>query len=820
MGLAKLFKRTPNHLILIRDCYPHSKTAVEPESNALGKLTFYTRRRPIKLSKVGKALLKRSQKSSESIEHLCITLSILKKLLDECRNDVNVFSSEAMAIIDIAFKRAQGASKLSAINPHTLIELYEKTAGAFYALSTFSQAPAVEENAYLSLLRQFCQLVHDEKTMQLRLIGIHALEGVIISDLFQQLDFEEQAHLVIPTLLFAIMDSKTESYTTPESTLGTSSLAPTPNRRPSSDGLRPSLQDRRARSIRIAKGLEGTEKPPGKEDASRSAHQCLKLAFRYAQPRHLEKFLAETSAYFDERGDAWGNMKWCCWLGNRYMEWTQPQYRFAIIKYWLDELDSSQSNAGQSERQETILAVLIDQLSSPKTAVVNLAISDVLSTLIDQVVLTPHKASLRQGILALASHIYYPEQINDLVGDLLSAVLDLSDNHQKDKLRGDSEGAKVALLECCYDMVDKKGGSGLKLSGEQMQAGTAILNDPSSRVRQAYLKFLRAAFNLNTSTPNSLPHTTKSSTNSHAEIPAITVQPSLGMTTPANESSKFARDVQMRLFSYLQHIPDLSQQEYQAVSNVLEAIYEKRNAQLVLDCVPVLNSWQNAEQSETATVKPLVTKALQTIAATWQAPPVSPSSNGGEKLTASIAASTALQRATSLTEEELRERLSQPYSFSPTSHRNSVSYNRQNRRRRSPHGSISQHSAHTATNNRLSGPSSIFTTSLADLKQSLNTNGHANASPTHGNGKGSPNRSIAPSTAASSFAERGSLTPPNGFSGMTISNANGHLSPKSIGGQRKPRLDRIIGSTDDTLLNPAGGGRSPTKIRSPPYQLS
>lgn len=151
MGLAKLFKRTPNHLILIRDCYPHSKTAVEPESNALGKLTFYTRRRPIKLSKVGKALLKRSQKSSESIEHLCITLSILKKLLDECRNDVNVFSSEAMAIIDIAFKRAQGASKLSAINPHTLIELYEKTAGAVSFVS-FAY-PAVQKGGVIESTR-------------------------------------------------------------------------------------------------------------------------------------------------------------------------------------------------------------------------------------------------------------------------------------------------------------------------------------------------------------------------------------------------------------------------------------------------------------------------------------------------------------------------------------------------------------------------------------------------------------------------------------------------------------------------------------------
>lgn len=49
--------------------------------------------------------------------------------------------------------------------------------------------------------------------MQLRLIGIHALEGVVTSELFQQLDFDEQAHLVVPTLIFALMDSRAEPLT-------------------------------------------------------------------------------------------------------------------------------------------------------------------------------------------------------------------------------------------------------------------------------------------------------------------------------------------------------------------------------------------------------------------------------------------------------------------------------------------------------------------------------------------------------------------------------------------------------------------------------
>lgn len=493
------------------------------------------------------------------------------------------------------------------------------------------------------------------------------------------------------------------------------------------------------------------------------------------------------------------------------MDWTQPQYRFAIVKFWLDELDAGNSKTDNSQRQETVLAVLVDRLSSPKTSVVNLAIGDVLSTLIDQIVLTPEKPLLRQGVLALASHIYYPEQINDLVGDTLSAVSELSESQERNKLPGNKDDAKVALLGCCYDMIDKKAGSGLKLSGEQLHASLSILNDPDMKVRLAYLKFLELAFRLNNA---QTPTTRSGQTNgaNHSDIPAITVQPSAGLVSPSTETMRFARDAQVRLFAYLQHVPDLSPQELNALQSVLEAIYAKRNPQIVLDCVPVLVSWQNAEHSESSEVKPLIARALQAIARTWDAPPASPFPTG-DKLIASIAASTSLQQASSLTEDELRERLSQPYSFSPISARNSVSHRRHSRRTRSPHGSISHLSTHTA-NNRLSGPSSIFTTSLADLKQSLvssPTSGNGNGAATHSHGNGSPNRSIAPSTAASSFAERGSLTPPNGSAGLTMTNGQGgHLSPKTIPGQRKPRLDRIIGSTDDTALQSIGG-KSPTK---------
>ena len=232
----------PNHLRLIHDCYPKSKTAVEPDSNALGKLTFYTKSRPVKLDKVGKALLRQSQKHGESAATLCVTLSIVKKLLDEGRKDVSVFGAEAMAIIDVALQRAKaagGGTGSTPTNPRGTLELYEKTAGAvsllaamlvwrlipelnagcaappllralsqFHALATFSQSAAIEEGQYLRLLAQFSQLARDAKSAELRLIGLHALDGVVQSDLFHSADFPAQSELVMSALLFDVLDGK------------------------------------------------------------------------------------------------------------------------------------------------------------------------------------------------------------------------------------------------------------------------------------------------------------------------------------------------------------------------------------------------------------------------------------------------------------------------------------------------------------------------------------------------------------------------------------------------------------------------------------
>lgn len=111
----------PNHRRLVNDCWA-TKTAKDPDSNALGKhsstdnarrnpqlnprcvcsgkLVFYTQSRPVKLAKVSKVLVQ----YSKTEKYQLVTLAIIRKLLEDCKNEVNVFGEEVVEIIASALR--------------------------------------------------------------------------------------------------------------------------------------------------------------------------------------------------------------------------------------------------------------------------------------------------------------------------------------------------------------------------------------------------------------------------------------------------------------------------------------------------------------------------------------------------------------------------------------------------------------------------------------------------------------------------------------------------------------------------------------------
>ena len=59
----------------------------------------------------------------------------------------------------------------------------------------------------MALLADFGNLAKDAHSMQYRLVGLHALQGVAESEILYASDFRKQIEYIVPTLLDDIIDS-------------------------------------------------------------------------------------------------------------------------------------------------------------------------------------------------------------------------------------------------------------------------------------------------------------------------------------------------------------------------------------------------------------------------------------------------------------------------------------------------------------------------------------------------------------------------------------------------------------------------------------
>lgn len=78
----------------------------------------------------------------------------------------------------------------------------------FYALVTFAQAEALDEPLYFDLLSSFCDLASSDSSIPIRLIGLHALEGVVSAEYYHTGRFKAQNALVMKALLRDLAEAR------------------------------------------------------------------------------------------------------------------------------------------------------------------------------------------------------------------------------------------------------------------------------------------------------------------------------------------------------------------------------------------------------------------------------------------------------------------------------------------------------------------------------------------------------------------------------------------------------------------------------------
>ncbi|KDE06884.1 hypothetical protein MVLG_02772 [Microbotryum lychnidis-dioicae p1A1 Lamole] len=427
-----------NHLKLIDACYAvdlGSGTTTElpgAVSNSLGKLTFYASGRPKKIPKVTSVLLERAEKIARAAQSggvnskarggLAVTLDVMRAIVVECRDELSCFVAHALRCVELGLTR----NKMQQRD----VPLEAKAASLFIAVSIYSTAPFQSLNdeagkLYLrcvALISSLAQLTGDQ-TSGSRLVALQAIKGTVTSELLYSAssDYDSLVEEIAPALLQNIIDLPSDQFTKhisadddPDSAFSTVNVGP--------------LADRKVREIEPFN-------EPSSDQVGKEALDILRSLAHLSHGAQLSSMLTAMGNYLDRaRGGAlWKERTLVTWLGKTIIAACPVQYRATVVGWWLDmivEIDDTDA----TPKSEALLYTLAQILRGP-TSLVGLGIGGVLNQLTSLVVKRcpwgdkdPLTKPLLATISSLASsHVYYVDQVNDIVSDLIETIRSVRD---------------------------------------------------------------------------------------------------------------------------------------------------------------------------------------------------------------------------------------------------------------------------------------------------------------------------------------------------------------------------------------------------------
>ena len=356
---------------------------------------------------------------------LLISLAILRALLTECRRDLALFARSTIRIVNTALDvKVYQKGELD-------LEVVGRAAGCFTAFTTYTDGAAVGVDdsltaAYLSVLRKFAALAMDvgisekpdaEHQSRCRLIGLAALSSASSSDaLFSSnSEFQRQIAIVIPALLSNIFEGSMEQLNL-ETARVQMDASPSPFF--SEFSARRPVNDRRAPSLHAH--IPG-EKGPSRSDVLSAALRSLHALLEQCQVNQASHVLDAVFAFLDKHG--WTDVERSCWLAERLAGFMTLQYRF-VVPTRLAEMLVDLANVPPTPKHTSVLAMVTTILNS-SISLVGLAVSDLLNNLVTLIIRRirfdprdPLLPALVQCISSLGTHIYYADQINDIVEEI------------------------------------------------------------------------------------------------------------------------------------------------------------------------------------------------------------------------------------------------------------------------------------------------------------------------------------------------------------------------------------------------------------------
>ncbi|KAJ5950174.1 uncharacterized protein N7479_008587 [Penicillium vulpinum] len=459
----------PKHQVLTLKCYPKYQkgvSEVRPNPSELSYLLYYTSTRRSKLTKVGGFLEKRVARDvwRRRIGNVQVALHILAALIEKVPRDLPIYARSVMTIIDTVLRSND-------------INMVEESIVAFEMFCRYQDIAAIAADQglahqYREVVRTYASFADPEFTsksnanfspqvaIRWRNAGLRAIRGVVSSETLSA-DGGTSLKICLPVILENLYSDDEDLLTTLKAKL----TEPDPNER---EGHKP-----RRMSVNTVHTVDTAEGDP--ELAARSAADAdrkAEMGARLLALRCLEQTIVSGSSrgqiriavtailrFISRKGFPQSEKRvqtiegkggnWATSLIELIANWCPVQVRFIILITAMEILHDTSPKEGALEASFIILSV-VDWLLRSSVNMIGLSVMDILFGLMHyasdilsppertgsaesekklnrQVEIVAQISPRRQNLLTLleqcigdlATHIYYGDQVADMMRAIL-----------------------------------------------------------------------------------------------------------------------------------------------------------------------------------------------------------------------------------------------------------------------------------------------------------------------------------------------------------------------------------------------------------------
>ncbi|UNI24299.1 plasma membrane localization protein [Purpureocillium takamizusanense] len=467
-------KCRPKHQVLVLKCYPRtSKGAVDvkPNSSELSYLLFYATNRRSKIQKIGAFLEKKTASDvwRMRIGNVQVTLGILAALVEKSPKDVALIAPCILRVLDLVLRS----------DDITMIESSLPTFEAFCehhgASSLFADHSYLQQ--YQAIVRSYAQLASPHhvpakggpvsRPVQLRWrnAGLDAIKCVASSDALSSV-VGRQVDVIVPMILENMWTDDDHFLDLLHGRVQTGERSEADKmfrRRNSVNTVRTADTAGDTNPLAISGTAMDVDKL-AEEDIGVLAMQCLKNIFVVPNRAQIHmatfsllKFISQKVAQGEdvvvptEKGDE-GDAGWAVKIYGIVARWAPVQDRYVILVAALETMMKTPVK-DDTLRQHLTLTAMMRSLLRSDTNLIGLSMMDVLLGLVKQTKRLfqlhngsahegsqseektdaekePQNRTQRKGLLHqlercigdLATHVYYADQISDMVSALVSKL--------------------------------------------------------------------------------------------------------------------------------------------------------------------------------------------------------------------------------------------------------------------------------------------------------------------------------------------------------------------------------------------------------------